>query len=226
MIKSDLESWRFRAPFLIVSTTLIPLVYVLIKDTTLEEKIIQCIITPVSFILAFFYSAMKIRNFYWFKELGKYVGVQIKTELIKLVPEDLNITDMEKNELIQKEIWKKLTGVFWEAVDSSPELIAQKEHFYINGIYYTTSIDIILILPLISLFYIGLHLFMPNHLFLYFGICCLIVSILSRIFALPQCRKYHLELSKEQLDFLRRNKKEFISGRFKEIILEWRLEKN
>jgi hypothetical protein len=226
MTKTDLDKWRFLAPFIIVSSTLIPLVYVFIMDSYLEEKIIQIIVTPTCYILAFFYSAMKLRNPFWARELNKYVGAQIKTELIKLVPDNLNITSEEKIKLKEKEIWKKLTGVFWEAIDSDPILIKQKEHFYTNGVLYTTSIDLFLILPFVALIYLILYFFIiTNTLFLCFGVLCFLVSLFSRYLALPSCRKRHLELSTEQLELLRRNKKDFIAGKFKEIIEEWRLEK-
>jgi len=225
MTKSDLDKWRFRAPFIIVSSTLIPLIYVFIMDTDLEVKIIQIFVTPVCYILAFFYSAMKLRNPSWVRELNKYVGAQIKAELIKLAPDDLNITGEEKKKLKEKEIWKKLTGVFWEAIDSDPILIKQKEHFYANGVLYTTSIDLFLILPFVAFIYVILYFFKPNTLFLCFGILCFLVALLSKYLALPSCRKRHLELSSEQLELLRRNKKDFIARKFKEIIQEWRLEK-
>ena len=227
MIKSDLEKWRLRAPFYIVSTTLLPFVYIFfseVKDS--EVKIIQSIITFICFIFAFFYTAMKMRNRFWIPELEKYVGLQIKTELIKLAPDDLQIKDEERKELVEKEIWKKLTGVFWEAIDSDPTLCAQKEHFYVNGVLYTTSIDMFLILPFISVInVVAFNFFRANPLFLYSAIMCLVITLISRYLALPSCRKRHLELSNEQLDFLRRKKKKFISNRFREIILEWRSKK-
>jgi len=225
MTKSDLDKWRFFAPFMIVSSTLIPLIYAFVMDADLVVKNIQIVLTPICYIIAFFYSAMKLRNPYWIRELDKYVGSQIKTELIKLVPDDLNITDEEKKRLKEKEIWKKLTGVFWEAIDSDPILIKQKEHFYSNGVLYTTSIDLFLILPFVALIYVILYFFKTNTLFLCFGILCFLVALLSKYLALPSCRKRHLELSTEQIELLRRNKKDFIARKFKEIILEWRLEK-
>lgn len=225
MTKSDLDKWRFYAPFIIVSSTLIPLGYVLVQDADSKVTIIQSVVTFFCYILAFFYSSMKLRNLFWVRELNKYVGAQIKTELIKLAPDDLNITSEEKKKLEEKEIWKKLTGVFWEAIDSDPILITQKEHFYANGVFYTTSIDLFLILPFVALIYLILYFFKTNTLFLYFGISCFLVALLSKYLALPSCRKRHLELSTEQLELLRRNKKDFIARKFKEIIQEWRLEK-
>jgi hypothetical protein len=49
--------------------------------------------------------------------------------------------------------------------------------------------------------------------------------LLSRLLVLPSCRKWHLELSSEQLDLLKRKKKDFIRDRFREIIVEWRTER-
>lgn len=222
MTKSDLEKWRFRAPFIIVSCTLIPLIYIYVQDASSQERIIQTVVTPGCYIFAFFYSAMKLRNPLWSRELSKYVGAQIRTSLVELVPTDLNVTAEEKRQLKEKEIWKKLTGVFWEAIDSDASLVRQKEHFYANGVFYTASIDLFLILPFIALIYLAFYLIQPNTLFLVFAASCLLVSVLSRCLVLPRCRKRHLELSSEQLEFLKRNKKDFVSGKFRQIILEWR----
>lgn len=225
MTKSDLDKWRFTAPFFIVSSTLIPLIYFYITDAELSIKIIQIIVTPLCYILAFFYSALKLRNILWTRELNKYVGAQIKSELIKLVPDDLNITTEEKKKLEEKEIWEKLTGVFWEAIDNDPILVKQKEHFYANGILYTTSIDLFIILPFVGLVYLILYFLKTNSLFLCFCILCSLVALLSKYCAIPSCRKRHLELSSEQLNLLKRNKKDFIASKFRQLIQEWRLEK-
>jgi hypothetical protein len=223
MTKSDLDKWRFRVPFIIVSSTIIPFfICVIIKDADLEVKIIQYVITPASFIFAFFYSAMKLRKYCWYRELNKYVGAQIKDELIKLVPADLKCSDEEKLKLKEKEIWQKLYGVFWEAIDSEPNLVKNKEHFYANGALYTTSIDVYIILLFFGLIYILLYFIIANALLLLFGVLCLIVALLSKCLALPSCRRHHLELSSEQLNYLRRNKKDFIANKFRQIIQEWR----
>jgi len=51
-----------------------------------------------------------------------------------MVPKDLAVTESEKQDLLQREIFRELTGVFWEAVDRSERPRSHKEYFYSNGI--------------------------------------------------------------------------------------------
>ena len=194
-------------------------------DLDRQTKVIQFVVLPASLIIAFFYSMMRLRDSEWFRELDRHVGALIRTELISLIPADLDITDDEKSHLRDKEIWKKLTGVFWEAIDSDSELVKQKEHFYANGIFYTTAIDLYILLPVVSLLYSGLWFYRQVPLFLICSIACIAIGLVSRVFFLPSRRRRHLELSGEQLDLLKRRKRDFISERFRNIVTEWRVEK-
>jgi hypothetical protein len=220
--KSDLEKWRFHAPLLIVSNALIPIAVAFVKDLDLVTKVSAVVLLPLSWMVAYFYSAMRLRNFYWLRELDRHVGAQIRSELVSLVPADLDITDQEKERLREKEIWKKLTGVFWEAIDSDAQLVRQKEHFYANGVFYSTAVDLYVILTVTSIIYSALGICTQQSLFTLFSGIWLAVGVLSRLLILPSCRKRHLELSREQLDLLKRVKHDFVSERFRDIILGWR----
>jgi len=223
MTKSGLEKWRFFVPFLIVSAAATPIILFLVKDENQAARIVQYGIIPASWVLAGLYSAMKLRNYCWYPELERYVGKQIRTELIKLAPGDLGITDAEKERLWEKEIWRKLTGVFWEAIDSDPELRQQKEHFYANGVFYTSAFDLYLLLPVMSLLYCGVGIFLDHVWFLVLAAVYVALALVGRYLIVPRTRKHHMELSSEQLDMLRRRKGKFVSNRFREIIQEWRL---
>lgn len=225
MTKSDLERWRFYAPFLVVSAVAVPIVALLFSDSDAEAKVIKFVVLPACWLVAYLYSAMKLRNRYWFRELNTHVAEQIRTELMKLVPSDLVLTQEEEAELREREIWKKLTGVFWEAIDSESELIRHKEHFYANGILYTTAIDLYILMVCASIIYLGLYWCLQDLSFFIGAPVCLAVALLSRLLVLPSCRKRHLELSLEQLDLLKRKKRDFIRHRFREIIVEWRTER-
>jgi len=225
MTKSDLEKWRFRTPFFIVSTAVIPIVIVLFGNPDAETRIIQFLVLPVSWLFAFFYSAMKLRDKKWHRELDQHVGAQIRAELLPLIPDSLGVTEEEKERLKKWEIFKKLTGVFWEAIDSDDELVRQKEHFYANGVYYTAAIDLYIISPGMSLIYFCVWLLTGDALLVIGGFLCLLVAPLSRIVLLPRIRQHHLDLSNEQLDQVKRKKRDFISDRFRSIVIEWRAEK-
>jgi len=225
MTKSGLEKWRFLAPYLIVSNAVIPIVIAFVADMDRQTKIIQVVVLPVSLVFAFIYSMMSLRDPEWYRELNRHVVAQIRTELLGLIPVSLAVTKAEKDKLSEREIWKKLTGVFWEAIDSDPELVRHKEHFYANGVFYTTAIDICILLPAVSLIYSFLWLYRQEPLFLICSAACLGLGLLSWVLFLPSRRKRHLELSREQLDLLKRKKKDFIQDRFRDIVTEWRVEK-
>jgi hypothetical protein len=225
MTKSDLEKWRFSVPFLVASAAALPIVALLFKDPVAEAKVIKFAVLPACWLAAYLYSAMKLRNTHWFRELNAHVTEQIRTELIKLVPSDLEVTQEEKKELREKEIWKKLTGVFWEAVDSDSDLIRHKEHFYANGVFYTTAIDLYIVLTCAAIIYLGLCWYLQDFRFFVGAFISLVVALLSRFLVLPSCRKWHLELSSEQLDLLKRKKRDFVRDRFREIVVEWRKER-
>ena len=226
MTKSDLEKWRFRAPYVILSNAAIPLVMAFVSDMDERAKMIQLIVVPVSFGIAFVYSMMRCRDRKWYRELNQHVAALIRSELLALIPAELQVTDAEKRKLSEKEIWKKLTGVFWEAIDSDAELREHKQHFYANGVFYTSAIDLYILLPLISLVYIGLWLYRQELLFIIWAAACAVGALLGRMLFLPSRRKRHLELSREQLDLLKRKKRGFISDRFSEIVTQWRTEED
>lgn len=224
MTKSELDKWRFRAPFLIMSTTLVPIAVALIIDAATQTKVIQIVIIPMCLFMAYVYSAMKWRGYYWRRELDSHVGEKIRSELLALLPGDLNTTDAERQRLREQAVYRKLTGVFWEAIDGDEELRRHKEHFYANGALYTTAIDLYIILLPISLVYSILSMLTPRHslLFILVSVACLVVSVISRSLIVPACRKRHLELSDEQLDLLKRKRRDFVVERYRDIVTEWR----
>ena len=224
MTKSDLEKWRFRAPYFIVSNAAIPLVIGFISDMDAQAKMIQLVVVPVSLGIAFVYSMVRLRDSEWYRELNRHVAALIRSELLALIPAELQVTDDERRRLSEKEIWKKLTGVFWEAIDSDAELKEQKQHFYANGVFYTSAIDLYILLPPFSLLYSGLYLYRQEPLFIIWATVCVFVAVLSRALFVPSRRKRHLELSGEQLDLLKRKKREFVSDRYSEIVTDWRQE--
>jgi hypothetical protein len=224
MTKSELDNWRARVPFLITVATFLPLIYALAADTSSEDKLVKAIVVPASWVLAFIYSACNLRGYHWRRELDKHVGESIRRELLSLLPDDLNATDEERQQLREKSIYRKLTGVFWEAIDSDDELRRHKEHFYKNGALYTTALDLYIILPGISVIYSVIALFSTDQwLFLIlYSAALLAIAAISRWVALPSCRRRHLELSDEQLDLLKRKKKDFVQEQYRDIVTEWR----
>ncbi len=223
MTYSELDKWRKIVPFFIFGMCLLPW-FLVTSESLADVKAKNELIVPIcAAIAAFFYVGFNIRDVCWKGEVNKYVGRQIRDGLLELIPADLNVTEEERREL-QGEVFKKLTGVFWESIDGDQQLSSHKEFFYSNGILYTTSIDVFLICGLAGLAYVGLGFFDP--LFLYWGAFLIAISLASKLVITRKARLRHLTLSREQLDLLRRRRGDFVRDRFEEIITGWRNERN
>lgn len=222
MTLSELEAWRKRVPWFIFFLCVLP--WFLINSKNLAEaKLYSETLVPIAAIVAaYFYTGSDFRRSMWKREIDAHVGRQIRLALLSMVPKDLEITEGEKQDLLQKEIFRELTGVFWEAVDRSDKLRAHKEHFYSNGIVYSTSIDVFLIGGLAGFVYAVASLVTRKLNFAYVAAVFIAIALASRILVTPRRRTRHLVLSAEQLDLLRREQSEFVSSRFREIIVGWR----
>lgn len=224
MTHAELDKWRKYVPFLIFGFCILP--WFLVRSKSLADaKVANEIIVPIlALTAAFFYVGFDIRRSRWKAEVSAHVGRQIQNALLDLVPKDLAVTENEMHDL-QREVFKELTGVFWEAIDQSEVLRSHKEHFYSNGIIYSTSIDVFLICAFAGFVYAVTSLVTGKPDLAYVGASFIAIALASRLFVTPRARKRHLALSDEQLDLLRRNQRDFVSNRFREIIVSWRRER-
>ncbi|MGH9689779.1 MAG: hypothetical protein ACRD4C_01510 [Candidatus Acidiferrales bacterium] len=219
MTLSDLNAWRKRAPWFIFIVCLLPWFWIKSKSPD------KTIVSVAALILTYFYVGADFRSSMWEKELDAHVKQQVRQVLLDMVPQDLAVTESEKRELLQRQIFGKLTGVFWEAIDQSQELRAHKEHFYSNGIVYSTSIDVFLICGSAGLVYAVASLVTRKPDLAYVSAFSIAIALASRGFITPRRRERHLALSAEQLELIRRKESVFVSNRFREIILSWRRER-
>jgi hypothetical protein len=219
---SELSTWRKRVPWFIFALCAFPWVW--LKSRNLEETKLysETIVPVVAVIAAYVYVGSDFRRTLWTKEIESHVGNQIRQALLEMVPRDLEVTEAEKQGLAQQKIIKELTGVFWEAVDRNENLRAHKDHFYSNGIVYSTSIDVFLICGFMSFVYATAAVIQMRSDLAYAGAFLIAIALTSRYFITPRKRMRHLELSAEQLEILRAEESEFVSNRFREIIWEWR----
>jgi hypothetical protein len=222
MTLSELGAWRKRVPWFIFSLCVLPWIFIKSKNIA-EAKLYSETVVPIAALIAtYFYTGSDFRKSMWKSEIDAHVGKQIENALLPMVPKDLAITESEKQDLLKREIFKELTGVFWEAVDRSDRLRSHKEHFYSNGIVYSTSIDVFLIGGVAGFVYAVASLITRKVDLAYVAALFIAVALASRILVTPRRRARHLVLSAEQLDLLRREQSEFVSSRFREIIVGWR----
>jgi hypothetical protein len=139
-----------------------------------------------------------------------------------MIPRDLAVTESERRDLAERGVLRQLTGVFWEAVDHSPVLQSHKEHFYSNGILYSTSIDVFLICSFAAFVYAVAYDITGNGKLGYTSGSLIAIALLCKCFVTPARRARHLELSREQLDLIQRDEAAFVSDRFRQIVIKWR----
>ncbi|HUN64009.1 MAG TPA: hypothetical protein VMU53_18560 [Candidatus Sulfotelmatobacter sp.] len=223
MLLHELDWWRKRIPIFIFAACAIPWVLVKAKNGEEFKWYYDTLVTVIAAPLGFFYVGLNVRGALWDEEMEMHVRTQIRRAILELVPKDLAVTEAEKHRLLEREIYKKLAGVFWETVDEDPKLQAQKQHFYSNGIVYSTSFDVFVICGLSAVFVYS-DIAMATRLieFVYVAAILLVISFLSIFWVMPKCRARHLELSDEQLELIRRVHSASVAEKFRTIVLEWR----
>jgi hypothetical protein len=221
MTLETLHKLRLFGPGTICLAASTPLVYFSLPEN-MRGSVLQWILPVITGAVGLLYSAFHLRDWLWEAEKRQWVGEQIRQEFLKMIPDDLRVTPEERTRLAREEIYKELTGVFWEAIDSYPELIAQKQFFYQNGFMYSCAIDIALILPFFALAYYAAFFFGFGKIHAFFATGCLLIAFLSSCCVVPTFRRRHLALSSQQLDLIRRRRGEFVEQRFREIITNWR----
>ena len=222
MTKSELDSSRKRVPLYVFTVGLSLYFIVTAKDLELAKLKNEIIVPFIAAIATYFYVGLGIRKYLWKREMEAHLGKQIRAELLKMIPADLGVSAEEEAKLGEQEIYKELTGVFWEAIDRDEELKAHKEHFYSEGIIYSTSIDIFVIGLVLAVVYLVASLLTERPPVMYLAVAIGVIALLSRILVTPSSRRRHLRLSEEQLDKLRRNQSDFVSKRFRDIVRGWR----
>jgi hypothetical protein len=225
MTKEGLEKFRFITPIVIASAAATPAVFNLNLGDKALDNWLKYLVPLSGGIIGALYSFFGIRLKHWRREMEDYVGKQIRTAFISMLPENLAVTPEEKLELFEKAVWRKLTGVFWETIDGDAYLISLKPHFYANGAFYTGAIDGYIIMTFFSLVYLILWFAGFGIIHLFFSAICILLALVSRFVLLPMKRKIHLELSSEQLETIRNNRLEYIQDKFREIIQDWREKK-
>ncbi len=145
MTLDSLHSRRKAYPFFIAIACILPLLLHSggFQPVLLRFRLAACFI---GLTVAFFYVTLKLREPRWNREQEEHVRAQIRSSLINLIPEDLKVTEEEKKQLESAEIYKTLSGIFWDTINQDELLRTQKEQFYSNGLDYSTAIDVFLLL--------------------------------------------------------------------------------
>ena len=222
MTKESLEKIRFLTPIgIAIFATTLGVIFLPFDERRLETWQ-KWIIPVLAGAFGALYSALGVRLWHWKRELDQHVGKQIRNAFVSMIPEDIGITPNEKLRLFEKAVWKELTGIFWETIDSDQYLISQKPFFYANGAYYSGAIDCYIIMTFFSLVYLALYFWGFGIVCVVLAAACIATALMGRFFVLPIRRKKHLALSDEQLEVMRQNRLKQIQDKIRQIVREWR----
>src|SRR5437868_869735 len=98
MTKSELDTWRKRAPWFIFTIGLAPYFVVTAKDFEAAKLLTELIVSFIAAVATYFYVGIGIRSSMWKREMDAYVGKQIREALLDMVPKNLKITAEERQE--------------------------------------------------------------------------------------------------------------------------------
>ena len=217
MTLGDLIRYRNWAPFIIIQICAAPFTSIFGLEGSIAHG--------AALALGFLYVGVSIRDRWWDLELRTNAQERIRRAFLRLVPANLAVTSGEERRLLEKEVIKRVTGIFWEAIDRDPAIREQKPHFYANGLVYTASIDVYVIMHAAAIVYAGAWLWSGNAVFLVLVAAAIVLGAVSRIFVIPHRRKRHNTLVDEQLESIERLQLEFVQNRFREIVGQWRTER-
>ncbi len=220
--RADLRKWRFMSPGCIAGLSVAPMAWQL-GIFQLNEKLVWSLLVPAfGVVVSFLYEILDIRGPLWREEMERYVGKQIKDFITDMIPPDLHVTDTELLKLREEKIMRRLTGIFWETVDSDDQLSSHKEAFYNIGKYYSSAFDIFIICGLIGYAYY-FTIYSLGFLFsAAAGAAFLAIALCAWYQLIPICRERMLAISREQLEQLRRRQLGTVQAQIRESILEIR----
>jgi pimeloyl-ACP methyl ester carboxylesterase len=217
MTLSALQASRKTVPFAISMACVVPWI------AMRAQSVGECALVVVFALAAgFLYMILDLRGPIWQREKNRYVDTQIRDNLINLIPKDIHVTAEERQQLANSQILGDLGGIFWNTIDQDDVLRSHKQHFYSNGFAYTTSFDGFLLCAVFGVCYAAGSLVLSDSNLLIAGVGLILVGVICRSLAVAARRRRHLDLSREQLNLLKQEKGDFITERFRHIVLGWR----
>jgi hypothetical protein len=222
MTLSELQSGRRVSPWVISLLCIAPWFAVRQEDLSLARGVVTLALVGFGVVTAYFYGALDVRGPRWSREMDRYLGTPIREALIPLAPSDLKLSEEERERLLRTEIYKELTGVFWQAVERNPVLAAQKQHFYSNGFLYSTALDVYILLRFFGAFYAIFAVILNSSTLFLVGLALMGIGFVTRSIGFSRARDHHLLLLGQQLDTLKSEEGNFVAARFRAIVKGWR----
>jgi len=205
MNKECLKRFRIIIPGIIILILLIPLFVndldfgQFINSLNLVQGIIFFVIVGV---LGSIYYVSDLRRFTFDKRIRK-INNNIKNKLISFC-EDCEFLphncQLKNNDI--------LMHVFYKLIDNDPSLIQKSKSVMLNGLVLSSVADIVIITIGFIPIYLIAFFWTRKVYFIWMDGFILVGSIIAKVFLLSKVTEKHINLSNDQLDFIRVHFKE------------------
>lgn len=154
--------------------------------------------TLVVFFLGGAYHLLNIRGPFIKKSLEK-IHNNIKTEMLKPFKDDLEISS--KSDGLAK--GRTLINILYNFADEDSSLQIKTKNIYFNGIFWTTTIDLIPVSFLGIILNFVFYTAYKSKYYLIAFIMWIIIYAAAYILLLPRVTQKHIDLSNEQIEFMK-----------------------
>jgi hypothetical protein len=210
-----LKKLRIIVPGCIILFALLSVIVakITVKDLFSTIAIVDIVyFTLIVFALGAIYHLFNIRSHFNRSSIER-IDSNIKSSLLEPFRNDHEISN--KSETLKK--GRTLMSIFYQIVDNDNSLTAKAKNVRFNGIFLSSVADLIFISFLaIVMHFVCYEIWKSNYnlalIFVWLGIYILAYVLL------PKVTKRHIDLSNEQLDFIRTHYSDKLKEKIKEAI--------
>jgi hypothetical protein len=198
MEQKTLKLLRIIVPGLVLILAMFPLLlsFAAVKSSFIQyQSLIIAFLLQIEIVLGVFYHILDFRGKHWRKDLD-IIHTHIKRRIIEILSREPGF-DTKRAENVSD---KKYLNVHYKLIDKDESLKFKGQLVFLNGVIFTSLIDLrVILLPLSAVYFL---LFLFRNLIVYpitamvFLIIVLLVWPLRRL-----VRKRHLKLIDDQIDF-------------------------
>ena len=142
------------------------------------------------------------------------IEVNIKTQMLEIFKKDKEVAS--KTNYLRE--GKKLIQIFYHFVDSNNSLSIKAKSVYLNGFFWSTAVDIAVFTRITAILYLLLLVARNNVIYFWFFVCSIILFYSSTIILMPLLTENHINLSNDQIDFIRTNLRTELRNKLIELI--------
>ncbi len=216
MLKTWLKTLRILIP-----GSMILLLIVLLPDDSFKtlKSVTSGKLEPWTFpfifaiVLGGFYYVLGIRG--WFiKDSLAEIHVNIKDKLLEPFRGDQLIAN--KMDKLKKD--RTMLHIFYSIIDTNPSLQEKAKNVYLNGLFWTTIVDLVALSLFGGIFYFIIFMSNFTYYYLFISLGLITIHFLAKFILLPKITKKHQQLGDEQIEFIHVNLKGKLEEKIKNTI--------